>query len=109
MLTAFFDLRDQFGIEASVDDSRNPHELIMEMEGIADIEGIGMAFFFQICGNDCFMLAALSNFDLIAGVDSEENRKASSGFLPDAFDDESRKSRPFFKACSEFIGLACLS
>ena len=98
-----FDFFDQRSAETAVNGTGSPHEFVMDVDGTADMEGVDAAFFDKICCNGCCILNRLTAFNVIAGVNTAEDRHLAARLFADVFNDQPRQAHAVFKATAEFV------
>ena len=81
-----------------MDGTGSPHEFIMDMDGTADMQSINATFFDEVSSYGCRILDGLAAFDVIAGIDTAENRHLAARLIAHIFNEHA-----VFKAATKFI------
>ena len=75
----------------------------MDIDGTADMQSINATFFDEVSSYGCRILDGLAAFDVIAGIDTAENRHLAARLFADIFNDQARQAHAVFKAATKFI------
>ena len=91
-------------LEAPVELSRRPHELVPQVDRPGDMDGIHTALLLQIGGHRGGVLDALTAVQLVAGVDAAEDGHDPARLAPDVLHDQPGQAEPVLEAAAELVG-----
>src|SRR5699024_3383854 len=98
-----FYLGAELGVEAAVGDVRGPHELVVDVDGAGDVDGVHAADLFEIGRDGRRVVDVHAAVALVAGVDAAEDGHVAAGLLADVLDYEPGQAHAVLKAAAELV------